>query len=955
MIKRILSVIIQLFVLVSALNAQVLAGRETVLFDFDWKFYKASVEGAETSDFNDKNWRTVNLPHDWSIEDLPVANDDSKTIINLSNGNWKFMRGDDMSWKEPRTFEGNWDIVEIPMYWDKYPFYEANKHWGWFRRSIGIPNEAKGQDIWIKIGRIADADEIYFNGKLIGSKGQMPPSFIGATSEDRIYKVPNSAIAYGQRNVIAIRVYSESGMGGIYEGTMKRIVSGPFDSTSPGGRSTAFTIGGIGWYRKTFFVGETDKNRAFRIVFDGVYMNSQVWVNGHSLGVHPNGYTSFSYDITKYIKNDKENVIAVKVSNTGVNSRWYSGSGIYRHVWLVKSEKIFHDENHCIVLPVEGESGNSKLNFTAGLKNITKDTTLLRWRVEIENSDGQQVAIQEDMVNVLGDKLQQFNMTLAMRDIKLWSLQNPNLYTLRSTLYSGIKPMDGFVMRFGFRSINFSADNGFLLNGTPVLLKGACIHHDNGALGACAFDEAEYRKIKLLKDAGYNAIRTVHNPPSSALLDACDEIGMLVINEGFDVWQKSKKPQDYHLFFKDYWEKDVESMVMRDRNHPSVIMWSIGNDIPESFDLESDLTAGMLVSKIKSLDPTRPVTAALEKGRYDWSMGDKFFDTLDVAGYSYYMDAYENDHKRKPNRIMYAAESFPAESYNYWKKVESLPYVIGDFVWAGIDYLGEAGKGWWSFKDEPKNMYPWTTAYCGDLDITGQRRPQWFFRNTLWSDKPVVKLLVKNPNNNFGERERIAWGWDDVVENWSWSGYEGLFFDAVIYSNCDEVKLFNNGVEISGAKMKPSMKNTAVFMTQYQPGVLTAVGINNGQTVTTSTLRTAESPTFILLKPSKNEIFNDGQDLVFINVELRDDNDILCPHKDIPLMFQLEGPGEIVAIANANPQNIESFKGPVKTTYMGKCQVIIRASREHGDLTLTVSDQGFLKPGKIKLQSVRPR
>jgi beta-galactosidase len=954
MIRRIVTIIVFSACIVSMLHAQVFSGRETVLFDFDWKFTKGSIAGAAQSDFNDKKWRTVNLPHDWSIEDLPSVADENDKVINLSSGRWKFIRGDNPEYKEYGAFEGNWDLVQVPANWLTYPLPEAEPHWGWYRRSISLGEEDRGKNISIQLGKIGDVDELYFNGKLVGSSGQMPPAFISAKNEDRVYMIPPSAINYNGRNVLALRVYSESGEGGIYLDKPVRKISGSFDSYSEGGRETGYTVGGIGWYRKLFHVNESEINRAYRIKFDGVYKDAEVWINGHKMGVHNNGYSPFEFDITEFIRPGEDNVLAVKVSNAGKNSRWYSGSGIYRHIWLVKSEKIYHDDRYCKIEYPRVDTAAASINFSVGVKNITSDTTLLRWLVQIEDANGDEVILQEKMINVYAGGPHTFNMKLNIEHAKLWSPDKPYLYTLHSSLFSGLKPMDGHIVTFGLRSLDYSAENGLLINGEPTVLKGGNIQHDNGALGAKAFDAAEFRKVKLLKDAGYNAIRTVHNPPSSALLDACDQLGMMVIEEIFDVWRQACLPEDYHMYFDDNWKKDLTSTILRDRNHPSVIMWSIGDDIPERFDPGIEDMAEMLGNEIKKYD-SRPVTAGIGKGSVDWKQADNFFNVLDISGYNYQINSYAGDHNRVPSRVIFGSSSYPYQAWNYWESVLKYPFVIGDFVWSAFDYLGDAGLGWFSKQSEPEVLYPWTTAYCGDLDISGNKRPQWYYRNTLWSNKPEVHLFIRNPKSTYGEREKIAWGWDDVSPFWTWKGYESLFFEAVVYTNCTEVKLFSNGKEVASKEVTPAMKNTVTFLVPYEPGTLVAAGINNQKTETTSTLKTAGFPSVIVLKPSKNEMLADGQDLVFVDVEIHDDKGVLNPKYRIPLNFQVDGPGEIVGIGNGNPQNTESFQGPVKTTFDGKCQVIIRSKREAGSIHLHVADIGKLMPGDLIIKSESTR
>lgn len=951
MIRTLISIIIVLVWMIQGASAQVLSGRETVLFDFDWKFTKGAIAGAAQSDFNDNKWRSVNLPHDWSIEDLPNYVDEDEKVINLSEGRWKFIRGDNMAYKEYRAFEGNWDIVQVPANWQIYPLPEAEPHWGWYRRSVNLSEEDRFKNISIQLGKIGDADELYFNGKLVGSSGQMPPGFISAKNEDRVYLIPPSAINYNGRNVVALRVYSESGNGGILQKKPLRVISGPFDSYSEGGRYTAYTLGGVGWYRKTFHISENELNRAFRIKFDGVYKETEVWFNGHKLPSNYSGYSPFEYDITEWIRPGADNVLAVRVRNGGLNSRWYAGSGIYRHVWLIKSEKIFHDDRYTKMDVLRVDKKSSAINFVAGIKNITQDTTLLKWRVELEDNLGNQLAVQEKMINVFSGGSHQFSIRFNIDSTKLWHPDDPTLYTIRSMLFSGIKPMDGYENSLGIRRVEFSAEKGMLLNGEPIVLKGGNLHHDNGALGAKSFDEAEFRKVRLLKQAGYNAIWTAHNPASESLLKACDQLGMMVVEEAFDVWRKGKLAQDYHTIFDDVWKRDIKAMVLRDRNHPSVIMWSIGNDVEERFDPGINTFAALIKEEIHKYDTSRPVTAGFGKSDLEWEHSDPFFSVLDVAGYNYNYEQYFVDRARKPHRIMVGSASYPNHAWEAWEAVLKYPYVVGDFVWSAFDYLGESALGWYSKENEPDLLYPWTTAYCGDFDIAGGLRPQGAYRKTLWQTKPELSLYIKNPKPFYEERTRMDWGWEDVVPSWTWPGYEKLFFEAIVYTNCEEVKLFSNGMEIATKQLSPAMQNRVSFLLEYNPGTIVAIGINNKKTQITSTLRTAEFPRVIHLKASKDEMVANGQDLVYVDVEIHDGNGVLNPNYKIPLNFELTGPGEIIGIGNGDPQNTESFQGPVKSTHQGRCQVIIRSKQMPGTLNLKVTDIGKLIPGQISIKS----
>ena len=933
------------------LSGQQINGRKIELFNFDWKFYNGSVINAYVVDFNDKDWVEIDLPHDWSINDLPQIKEDGKVRLNLVPGAWKYTSGDLDVWKNLHEFDGNWDLITLPQ---AINARESDKaFYSWYRKGIKIPKQVKGKKIIVNLGKIKDVDETYFNGVLIGSTGGMPPGFESAADVARLYEIPEHLINFDGKNVLAVRVYSQHEQGGMYEALDERIVSGPFDSYSPGARSTAFTVGGVGWYRKHFKIPKSDKGKVFRLEFDGAYMNAEVWVNGTSVGANPNGYMPFGFDISRFVYPGKENVVTVKVENSGENSRWYAGAGIYRNVWLVTTNKIFHIDKSSVITYKSTYENIPYAQFATEIKNTSHDSVEMRWTVEVYNSLGERLYNRDSIIKIMPLMSLNVTKTMALPGAALWSPNEPNMLTLQSRLVNGIVPIDGISVPFGLRDITFSAQQGLLINGEPVLLKGGCIHHDNGALGAMAFDAAEERKVQLLKNAGYNAIRTAHNPPSGAFLTACDRLGMMVIEEAYDQWNVMKKPQDYHRFFSAWWERDIENMVLHHRNHPSVIMWSIGNEVPERFKPEGAETARMLVQKIKSLDATRPTTNAINKGKNDvWEDADEHFAAVDIAGYNYYPDGFDSDHERIPKRVIVSTESFPAQAYDYWQHVVDKPWVIGDFVWTAMDYLGESGIGWYSFQNEPKNMFPWTMAFCGDLDVTGHPRPQWYFRNTLWSDKVQVHLMVKNPEPSFAKRERIAWGWEDVSRNWTWKNYNGYFFEVVIYTNGEKVVLYQNGQEIASKLVTADMKNRVSFIVPYKAGTLMATAFR-GNEQANDLLKTAGIPAALFLKANKLTAMADGQDLIYVDVEIHDAEGVLNPTIQTPLHFAVSGNATIAGIANGNPQNTESFKGPLKSTWEGRCQVILRAARKPGNAVLTVSAPQT-PPATISLQIDEP-
>jgi beta-galactosidase len=520
----------------------------------------------------------------------------------------------------------------------------------------------------------------------------------------------------------------------------------------------------------------------------------------------------------------------------------------------------------------------------------------------------------------------------------------PHLYTAKTTVRVNNQTSDVVETSFGIRSISFDATTGFQLNGKSLKLKGGCVHHDNGPLGAKAFDRAEERRVELLKASGYNAIRSAHNPPSPAFLDACDRLGMLVIDEAFDMWRNGKNAFDYHLSFDSWWQKDIESMVKRDRNHPSIIMWSIGNEIPAMDDPKTVEVAKMLADHVRLLDSTRPVTAAVN----DISRKkDPMFATLDVGGYNYGVNwawnegtndnKYETDHVRVPQRVMYGSESFPLEAFDYWIAAIERPWVIGDFVWTAFDYLGEAGIGYIGFWQE-KRYYPWTLAYCGDIDICGWKRPQSYYRDAFWNDKPTVSIFVKNPQPTFEENPTRAswskWHFQDVWPSWTWPGNEGKSMEVEIFSNCERVELFLNGKSLGSKATNKQTRFMAFWYVPYQAGILKAIGFNGKRKISETWLNTANQATEIRLTPDRSAINSNGNDLSYITVELVDKNGNLDPDADNLIKFEIEGPGKVIGVGNANPVSEESYTQPQRKAWKGKCLVIVKSEKARGKIVI---------------------
>lgn len=805
------------------------AGRNN--FDSDWRFLRDSISGAENPSFDDSSWRIVDLPHDWSIEDLPNQVNDS--------------------------------------------------------------------------------------------------------------------------------------------------IIGPFSKASIGKMGTGYTIGGTGWYRKTFTIGKDNMDKIAYLQFDGVYMNSDIWINGKHVGNHPYGYTSFYYDITPYLNQaGQPNVVAVQVKNTGRNARWYSGSGIYRHTWLTLDDPVHIGMwGECITTPVvTGKSAD--VEITTRLVNSRMEDVTGILKVQIIDHSGNIAGSAESMSTLKPGSSNDIKQKVTIDNPALWSTEDPNLYQALVTLSENNKENDHLNTTFGIRRIHFDALTGFTLNGVNIDLKGGCFHHDNGPLGSAAIDRAEERKIELLKKAGYNAIRCSHNPPSPYLLDACDRLGMLVIDEFADMWEKPKiSPDDYSRFFKQNWKKDVASMVLRDRNHPSVIMWSIGNEIPEAADTSGLRIATGLAAEVRSLDTSRAVTEAMVDfesfmtGKSGWDKQAPHMALLDVVGYNYGFTKYEADHKKFPGRVIAATEFMPPLSLENWEMSENLSYVIGNFSWTAMDYLGEAGTGLPRLIDAvPQksgsqsnpmagmmvffnpDSWPAFINYQGDLDLIGNRKAASFYQHVVWGTSKI-EMLVHRPIPT-GKKELVSpWGFPDELKSWSWTGHEGEKLQVHVYTRSQLVKLELNGKVIGEQAVDGKKSITATFDVPYEEGVLTARCFDKGQETASETLKTTGKPEAIRMTADRPVIRADRNDLAYVMVEITDGEGNVIPYADdIPVNFEISGNGKIAGVGNGNPVDLSSFQQPVKKVFQGKCLVIIRPYNIPGAIRLTARSEG-LKEYSVEIKA----
>ena len=728
-------------------------------------------------------------------------------------------------------------------------------------------------------------------------------------------------------------------------------IIGPFDKGSIGWTFTGFTNGGTGWYRKKFATTKSQQGRNVIINFDGVYMISDVWLNGHHLGNHAHGYTPFYYDLTPHLRAPgEENIIAVRVKSEGKNARWYSGSGIYRHVWLTVTEPVHVAPRGVYVTTPEVSATKAIVNIKTTIDNkhssgkkIQVITTLISW-------EGKAVGRSQQSLSADANATKENEQTIAVTNPALWFGETPRMYKAITEIKEGSKLLDRVETPFGIRSIKIDAINGLTINGKKIILKGGCIHHDNGPLGAVAIDRAEERKVELLKKNGFNAIRLSHNPSSTYFLDVCDRLGMLVIDEAFDVWTKPKTPDDYHLYFKENWQKDLDAVLLRDRNHPSIILWSIGNEIPERVDSVGLATRKMLKARVRTLDPTRMVTEAIHRTPQWDEKTPAAFAELDVAGYNYVWQRYEADHQKFPNRVMIGTESYPIEALENFTLAEKHPYILGDFIWTVIDYLGEASIGNAVLDTakafRPNVGWPWFNANSGDIDLIGNKKAASYYRGVVWRVQPIA-MAVHTPMAP-GMVENVSrWGWPDEHQSWSWPDAEGKTLQVRVFSRAPMVWLLLNGKVIGEQKMAEN-SITAVFNVPYQPGTLKAVNVVNGKETDFAELKTTGSPKRLRLVADRTTIKASRNDLSYVMVEVTDEQGKVVPDAKIPIQFSISGAGEIAAVGNGNPTEMASYQQPKRNTWHGKCLAIVRPSGKAGTINLKVTAVG-LTPAQVTI------
>ena len=763
------------------------------------------------------------------------------------------------------------------------------------------------------------------------------------------------------------------------------------DKDCPNAESSGYFTGNTGCYKKSFEVPEEWNGGKAYLEIDGAYMNTEISVNGNSVSVRPNGYSPYNVEITDYLEYGKTNSFQIVTDNSSEkNSRWYSGSGIYRHVNILVGDKIYIAPWGVFAKTVNVIDKVATLMVEVTIENKKAKKQNVRVDINVNSEEETCVAFGDTTVTIPAFTSEKVRVKLFVKDANLWDIDNPYLYKIVSRIKKADKIIDSEEITFGIRTISMDAVHGFRLNSKEVKLKGGCVHHDNGLLGAAAFDDAEYRKMKLHKDNGYNAIRCAHNPPSKGLLDACDKLGLLVMNESFDTWRIGKCPHDYHLNFDEWWERDTTAMVMRDRNHPSIIMWSIGNEIPE----RSGISEGAIWSKrqadlVRSIDDSRFVisgvcgifppqeeigkifaakakelgenTEAQKEGAVQdfmdndyvkenfLSVTEDYCAPLDVVGYNYLDFLYEKTGEVMPNRVICGTESFPLNIAQVWELVERFPYVIGDFTWTSFDYIGEAGIGKVFYSDEPvKEMrmishmseFPWRTANCADFDICGFGKPQLYYRRIVWGSGETY-IAVRNPEI-FGKFEELSsWGWPDVSHSWNWNEYEGKSVAVDIYSMAEEVELFINGISKGKKTVTKESGYRTRFETIYEKGEVKAISYIAGQKISDDCIKTVGAPKKIRVTPETSKINADGQSLCYVKIEIVDEKDNYIPNVEVEILAKVEGDGVLEGFGSGNPKTADNYASGICSTYEGRAIAIIRSGKNKGEVTLIISSEHF--------------
>ncbi|REE02012.1 beta-galactosidase GalB [Marinoscillum furvescens] len=757
-------------------------------------------------------------------------------------------------------------------------------------------------------------------------------------------------------------------------------IEGPF-SSEYNARYGGLPIHGTGWYRKHFTMPATAKGKVVRLEFEGAMYNAHVWVNGNLVGNRPYGYIGFEFDISEYLKYDgSDNVVAVRLTPQDLSSRWYPGAGIYRSVWLKIDNPVYVDQWGTYITTPTATPEKATVQIETNVVNKSADNQQITVTHEYLDPSGTKVGSAKEDLEIPAGQTGTSALYTIIESPKLWDLDAPHLYTAVTTLTVDGQVTDTYRSTFGIRSIRYTRD-AFYLNEKQVRFNGVCLHHDNGALGAAVYRRADERKLQIMKEMGVNAIRTSHNPPSRTFLELCDELGLLVQDEAFDVWKMEKVPNGYNLFFEEWGELDLKDMIVRDRNHPSIVMWSIGNEIIEQRDKKNGWTVAKKLHDVcRATDPTRPTSVGLNyyPAPYDNNMAQQ----VDVVGMNYKPSRYSEVRSNYPGLPIYGSETssctssrgvyhLPIEKYKTHPSLqvtsydligpgwayppdiefhfqEKNPYVMGEFIWTGFDYLGEPTP--YGGRDNSTNGYwnddwPARSSYFGAVDLCGFPKDRFYLYQSQWTEKPMIHLLP----------------------HWNWAGMEGENIPVYAYTNCDEAELFLNGKSL-GRKVKGVDKTTILidffryepktfespyrlsWEVPYEAGELKVVGYKDGRQVSEKVIRTAGKPAKVRLSVDRNRIAADGRDLAYVTVRIEDKDGNLCPNADNLVTFDVRGAGKLIAVDNGNAATLESFQDTKRKAFSGMALAILNSGEKAGTITLTAKSKG-LKGAKIQVQT----
>jgi len=707
-------------------------------------------------------------------------------------------------------------------------------------------------------------------------------------------------------------------------------IEGPYDRENPTARGGGYLPAGIGWYRKTFQLDEADSKKLFSIEFDGVMANSDVWINGKHLGKRPYGYISFAYDLTPYLNfgKGKNNVIAVRADNSiQPASRYYTGAGIYRHVRLVAVNPTHFKHWGTQITTPNATAKKGIVNIKTEIENKAAGTYKLQ--IDIIDNTGKVVKSAESQENIAAGKSSELSKEIEIINPKLWDIEEPNLYTAVTKLYSGNTLIDNQTISFGIKNAEFRAETGFWLNNKNYKIKGVCLHHDGGAVGAAVPLGVWKERLKKLKEVGVNGIRTSHNPVAPEFLDLCDQMGFVVMDETFDTWTAAKHngEKGYNLNFKEWWEQDTKDMILRDRNHPSIVIYSIGNEIHDDLSYpEGYKTYKMQEDVVKKYDNTRPVTMALFRPGNSKVYLSGFAEHMDVVGQNYRENELIAAHEAHPTWKVIGTEN--THVLNQWLALRDKPYMAGQFLWTGYDYLGEAD-------------WPETTNNQGLFDRAGNWKQQSLQRDSWWSEEPVVHIVRKSDNAGAG-----FW-----VADWTPVDFDTYDNAKVnVYSNCDEVELFLNDKSLGSLK-KPADDSPREWNVTFEEGTIKAIGKNNGKIVAQEGHTSAGKPAKIILTKSNATVANNWDDVTFITATIVDEKGIRCANADNLIKFSITDAGKIVAVDNGNIIDHEGYQGQATRAYQGKAIAIIKAAKDNGTITIKADVEG-LTQGSIPVEIV---